>query len=56
MDFGSKANLVFTSIFTIEVLVKMIGFGIKSFFKEKMNQFDLLIVLISLTEMEISDT
>lgn len=34
----------------------MIGFGFKSFFKDKMNQFDLFIVLVSLTEMEISST
>lgn len=37
LDFLSKANLVFTCIFTIEVLVKMIGFGIRGFFKDKLN-------------------
>jgi hypothetical protein len=54
LDFLSKANLVFTSIFTIEVLIKMIGLGLRGFFKEKLNQFDLVIVITSLFEMEIA--
>lgn len=37
LDVLSKANLIFTSIFTIEVLVKMIGLGMRGFFKDKLN-------------------
>lgn len=51
----SQANLVFTCIFTIEVLIKIIGLGLRGFFKEKLNQFDLAIVITSLFEMEIAE-
>lgn len=44
-------NFVFTFIFTVEVIVKMIGLGAREFLKEKFNQFDLLIVIISIIEM-----
>jgi hypothetical protein len=49
-------NHIFTVIFTIEVLLKMIGLGIRCFFQEKFNQFDLIIVIISLIEMEMTNT
>ena len=44
-------NLVFTFIFTVEVILKMIGLGGREFMKEKFNQFDLLIVIISLAQL-----
>lgn len=43
-------NVIFTIIFTMEVIFKMTGLGFKEFMKEKFNQFDLLIVVISLVE------
>ena len=45
-------NYVFTFIFTIEVVFKMIGLGIKLFMAENFNIFDLLIVVISYAEMQ----
>jgi fumarate reductase subunit C len=47
------ANHIFTVIFTVEVIFKMIGLGVRCFFQEKFNQFDLVIVIISLLEMEM---
>lgn len=44
-------NYVFTAIFTIEVVFKMIGLGVRHFISEKFNIFDLIIVLISYAEM-----
>lgn len=46
----SVLNVIFTIIFTMEVIFKMIGLGFKEFWKERFNQFDLLIVIISLVE------
>lgn len=45
-------NYIFTAVFTIEVVLKMIGLGVKKFMIEKFNQFDLLIVLISYAEIQ----
>jgi len=36
----------------VEVLLKMIGLGIRSYFVEKFNQFDFVIVVISIIEIE----
>ena len=47
----SKFNLVFTIVFIIEMLLKIIGFGIKGYVSDKMNLFDGLIVLLSITEL-----
>lgn len=44
-------NFLFTIIFTIEVILKMIGMGVRTFLKVQFNQFDLLIVIISIVEM-----
>ena len=44
-------NYVFTIIFTIEVVFKMTGLGVRHFVSEKFNIFDLIIVIISYAEM-----
>jgi hypothetical protein len=48
-------NLVFTILFTLEVVVKIIGLGIRPFGRDRFNIFDLLIVLVSLMEIFLSD-
>lgn len=48
-------NTIFTVIFTIEVVLKIIGLGISVFVADKFNLFDSAIVLISLIEMMIQD-
>lgn len=53
IDVLQYMNFVFTFIFTIEVILKMIGLGAREFLKEKFNQFDLLIVIISIVEMQL---
>lgn len=47
------ANHFFTLVFVLEVLFKIIGLGLKEFIKEKFNQFDLAIVIMSLLQMEL---
>ncbi len=48
-------NLVFTAVFTIEVLLKFLGLHIKEFVKDKFNIFDTLVVAISLVELGLGD-
>lgn len=48
----SNLNFIFTVIFTAEAVIKMVGLGFKEFNKEKFNQFDLVIVIISIAEMQ----
>uniref|UniRef100_S4R9L3 Ion transport domain-containing protein n=1 Tax=Petromyzon marinus TaxID=7757 RepID=S4R9L3_PETMA len=52
-------NYVFTSVFVLEALLKLLAFGIRRYFKDRWNQLDLAIVLLSimgiiLEEIEIS--
>jgi hypothetical protein len=42
-------NYLFTAIFTFDVVVKMTALGVKPFFKEGFNIFDLFIVIASLS-------
>ena len=44
-------NYVFTFTFTAEAIIKMIGQGLKSYIREPINRFDLLIVLASLADL-----
>jgi len=39
-------NYVFACIFIIEAILKMIGLGVKDYFKDKWNQFDFIIVIL----------
>ena len=48
-------NIIFTMIFTIEVLLKVIGLGIIGYFDDKFNIFDCFIVVISLVELIITE-
>lgn len=47
-------NYIFTVIFTAEVILKIIGLGGKLFMKDNFNKFDLLIVLISIGELQLA--
>ena len=47
-------NYIFTSVFAIEVILKVIGQSPKAFILDKFNIFDTVIVLISISELFIS--
>ena len=49
-------NLVFSIIFTLEVIIKLIGLGTSGFAADKMNLFDATIVVISIVEIVIEHT
>lgn len=46
-----KCNLTFTIIFAGEMLAKMLGLGLSAYFRDKMNIFDCLIVVLSIVEL-----
>jgi hypothetical protein len=49
-------NYAFTWVFIFEIAFKLIGHGIKGFFKEKFNIFDLVIVIVSVIEASLSSS
>ena len=42
-----KINIVFFAVFFLEMIFKMIGMGLKNYFKDYFNTFDCIIVMIS---------
>ena len=48
-------NYFFIAIFTVEVVLKMVGFGCREFVKDRFHLFDTLVVIISLAELLFSD-
>jgi len=51
VGFLAVVNTVFTVIFTVEVVLKLIGLGVRGYAADKFNLFDALIVMISIAEM-----
>jgi hypothetical protein len=50
-DFLEMTNLILTGAFTIEMLLKMIAYGLKKYFSEAFNTFDAVIVVLSIVEI-----
>ncbi|XP_074485718.1 voltage-dependent T-type calcium channel subunit alpha-1H-like [Sebastes fasciatus] len=48
-------NYVFTVVFVIESILKLIAFGLRRFFKERWNQLDLAIVLMSIMGITLEE-
>lgn len=53
-DAYEKINYLFSAIFAVEVILKLIGLSPKKFVKDKFNIFDSVIVLISVVEIFFS--
>jgi hypothetical protein len=51
MNVFHVANTAFTIIFTFEVVIKLIGLGVKVFSSDRFNLFDAFIVVVSILEM-----
>jgi hypothetical protein len=47
------ANIALTSVFTVEVLIKLLGLGFWLFIQDGFNLFDTLIVAMSLVEVAL---
>ncbi|TRY59084.1 hypothetical protein DNTS_008394 [Danionella cerebrum] len=48
-------NYVFTVVFIIEALLKLVAFGVRRFFKDRWNQLDLAIVLLSIMGITLEE-
>ena len=46
-----KVNIVFTLIFILEMILKLLGLGLKDYFLEKFNIFDFVVVIVSLIDV-----
>ena len=51
MEFLALSNVVFTIVFTAEMILKIIAFGAKDYIRDKFNCFDALIVLFSIIDL-----
>ena len=49
-------DIVFVWVFTVEMLLKLIGLGFKNYIKDNFNVFDGLIVIVSLVDFTLSLT
>jgi len=45
------SNLVITVIFTVEMLLKILGMGFKLYAEDRMNLFDAFLVIIGLVDL-----
>ncbi|XP_035706296.1 voltage-dependent calcium channel type A subunit alpha-1 isoform X5 [Folsomia candida] len=50
MEFLSRLNSVFTALFLLECILKLISFGVKNFFKDPWNIFDFITVIGSIID------
>ena len=46
-------DIVFVWVFTVEMIAKLIGLGIKNYFRDKFNAFDAVIVIVSLVDFAL---
>lgn len=53
-DFLSNLNTAFTVAFTLEMIIKLYGLGLRVYCKDAFNIFDGLIVILSLVELSIT--
>ncbi|VDN11590.1 unnamed protein product [Dibothriocephalus latus] len=50
-QFQSFANVLFVSLFTVEMLLKMFAFGLQDYFSALFNRFDFFVVICSILEL-----
>lgn len=55
-DVQSILNYFFTVVFAMEMIIKMIGFGLRKYAADNFNLFDAVIVIISIIEMILPDS
>lgn len=54
-QFITLSNEIFTYVFTVEMIIKLYGFGFKGYLKNKFNIFDGTLVLIQIAELFLQD-
>eukprot|EP00759_Apiculatamorpha_spiralis_P022805 PhF_6_TR26709/c0_g1_i1/m.39046/K04853/CACNA1F; voltage-dependent calcium channel L type alpha-1F len=53
---GFCCDIIFISIYFCEAILKLIGFGIRAYFRMNWNRFDFLILIISLVSLVVGQT
>ena len=48
------SNYIFTSIFLVEMIIKLLALGIKNYFVDKFNAFDFFVVVFSCLDITLS--
>ena len=48
------SNTIFTILFTLEMLIKIFGYGVLPYFRDGLNIFDTLIVVVSILDIALS--
>ena len=51
---SDNINYVFFSIFIIEMILKLVGLGCREYLKDRYNDFDCFVVMISIVEITVS--
>ena len=54
MEIAEQLNSFFTYCFIFEMIVKIVGLGVKEYVKDQFNLFDAVIVIISIIEMALT--
>lgn len=49
-----QANVVFVLIFSIEMVLKLVGLGVRDYVTQRANIFDAILVILSLSEFVLS--
>ena len=55
VDFVEVTNTIFNIIYLAEMVVKLMGLGVRKYVAEKFNIFDAVLVMIGLSEIIFSD-
>jgi hypothetical protein len=50
-----RINIGFSILFLIDMIFKLLGFGIKNYFKDSFNTFDCIIVITSIIDIFVSN-
>lgn len=48
--------MVYTAILLLEIIIKLLGLGLKLYFKDRFNMFDFGIIMVGLTDIAIEQT
>ena len=53
MQMNEYMNVILTTYFTVEMLIKVIGLGVKGYLSDTMNAFDAAVVISSVAELVV---
>ena len=56
VDFIAWGNYILSALFGVEMILKLIGLGVKGYFREGFNIFDCVLVIVSVAEAVVAGT